>query len=393
LAPGDTDPTPLCGRQIWALMVAAVRELLWGLRAVSGEVDRWRVRARCMPDAPLRHEALDSIARKRAHADGAALFWTLPRRRHPRLLVLLVAYQSAWDYLDGVSERGAGERGDGGGDNDAGGGRDAGGGNGDDRDGGEANGRRLHRALVEALDPSAALSDHYRENPSRQDGGYLWALATGAREACASLPSYAPVRGPMLAEAARCAVQSLNHDPDPARREAKLRAWAGRESQDWPGASWFERSAAASASLVPHVLLALAAEPACDVDEVARVRAAYLPWVSLATAMLDSYADLEEDRASGEHSYIAHYRERERAVARLEEIVACAARAARGLRRGPRHAVLVACAVTMYLSKDSVRTQLVRGETARLVRAGGSLTRLLAPVLRIWRVLYAQRGA
>lgn len=362
---------PLCGRQIWALFAAAARELVWGLRAVSGEVEQWRVRARCIPDAPLRADALESIARKRAHADGAALFWTLPRRRHPRLLGLLVAYQSAWDYLDGVSERGEGE------------GAGA----------GEANGRQLHRSLVEALDPSATLSEHYRENPHKQDGGYLKALATGAREACAGLPSYELVRGPALEEAARCAVQGLNHEPDPSRRERRLRAWAERESRDWPGASWFERSAAASASLVPHVLLALAAEPACETLDVRQAWAAYLPWVSLATAMLDSYADLDEDLASGAHSYIAHYRERDVAVARLEEIVARAALEVRGLRRGHHHAVLVACAVTMYLSKDSVRTGRVRGETTRLVGAGGSLTRLLAPVLRVWRIVNMQRAA
>lgn len=320
-----------------------------------------------MPDAPLRREALDSIARKRAHVDGAALFWILPRRRHPRLLGLLVAYQTVWDYLDGVNERGA--------------------------DAGEANGRRLHRALVEALDPNTAPTDHYCHNPCGQDGGYLRALTGHAREACAGLPSYEQVRGPALAEAERCAVQSLNHDLDPGRRERKLRAWAERESADWPGASWFERSAAASASLVPHVLLALAAEPACDAGEVARVRAAYLPWVSLATAMLDSYADVEEDLASGEHSYIAYYRGRDEAVARLEEIVAHATREVGGLRRGRHHAVLAACVVTMYLSKDSVRTRPVRGETARLVGAGGSLAKLLAPVLRLWRVVYAQRAA
>ncbi len=369
MALGDTDPTPLCSRQIWALMVAATRELLWGLRAVQGEIEQWRARARCVPDAPLRAEALASIARKRAHADGAALFWTLPRRRHPRLLALLVAYQTVWDCLDGVSERAAGAG------------------------AGVASGERLHRALVEALDPNAALSDHYRESPHGQDGGYLRVLAAGVREACAGLPSYELVRGPMLAEAARCAVQSLNHEPDSLRREEELKAWAEQESSDWPGARWFERTAAASASLVPHVLLALAAEPACCAHEVARVRAAYLPWVSLATAMLDSYADVDEDLAGGEHSYIAYYQERDVAVARLEEIVARAVREVRGLRRGRRHAVLVVCAVAMYLSKDSVRTGLVREETARLVGAGGSLARLLAPVLRIWRIVYAQRAA
>jgi tetraprenyl-beta-curcumene synthase len=64
----------------------------------------------------------------------------------------------------------------------------------------------------------------------------------------------------------------------------------------------------------------------------------------------------------------------------------------RGLHRGRRHAVLVACVVSMYLSKDSARTEQAREQTGRLVRAGGSLARLLAPVLRLWRIAYAQRS-
>ena len=48
-----------------------------------------------------------SIDRKRGHADGAALFWILPRRRDPNLLRLLVTYQIIWDFLDCVNERGA----------------------------------------------------------------------------------------------------------------------------------------------------------------------------------------------------------------------------------------------------------------------------------------------
>ena len=86
-------------------------------------------------------------ARKRTAPRCSA---TLPRARNRRLLRLLVAYQIIWDFLDSVSERGASA--------------------------GQANGRQLHLALIDALDPSRPLSDYYLHNPWREDGGYLNAL-------------------------------------------------------------------------------------------------------------------------------------------------------------------------------------------------------------------------
>ncbi len=49
--------------------------------------------------------------------------------------------------------------------------------------------------------------------------------------------------------------------------------------------------------------------------------------------------------------------------------------------------------IAMYLSKDSARTPELRASTAALLRAGGSLTRVLLPVLRLWRIAFAQQGA
>jgi tetraprenyl-beta-curcumene synthase len=375
-------------RQIVALLLAAARELCWGLWEVSGAMEAWRVRARCIPDAPTRTDALDAITRKRTHADGAALFSILPSRRHGALLTLLVAYQTVWDFLDGVSERGAVV--------------------------GEHNGRRLHRALVEALDPPGQVCNHYRHHPHRDDGGYMRALIAACREACSQLPAYELVRPLVLAEAARCGIQSLNHELDPGARERALRTWAVREHNraDEDGRagehdradersrtereaklSWFELTAAASASLIPHVLLALAAEPLCEPQDVAAACAAYLPWASLATTMLDSYTDLSEDAQAEAHSYISHYGDREEAISRLREIVDRAMRSAGDLRAGSRHAVIVGCIVAMYLSKDSTRAADTRATTQSLVDAGGSLVRVLLPLLRAWRIAYGQRAA
>lgn len=361
------DPLPLSPRQVWALLGAASRELLWGLRAVSREIDGWRGRASSIPDAPLREDALNSIERKRGHTDGAALFWILPRHRDMNLLRLLVAYEITWDFLDSVNERAASE--------------------------GPTNGRQLHRALIEALDPGAPISDYYRYHPWRDDGGYLDELVAACRRGCSALPSYGRVQSLIVREATRAQVLALNHDTDPDGRDAALSAWAAREFSGEQELSWFELSGAASASLTVHAFLALAAEPACSDGDIARTCAAYFPWLSAATTMLDSYVDQAEDELNGDHRYIAHYPSRALAEERVCELVTRSALEARRLRNGHRHAVIASCMVAMYLSKDSARAPEMRASTAGLVRAGGSLTRLLLPILRLWRIAFAQRGA
>jgi cytochrome P450 len=358
-----SDPAPLDPRQAWALLGAAARELLWGLPAASRELRAWRARAEAIPDLTLRQDALASITQKRDHAHGAALFCVLPRSRSRWLLRLLVAYQTLWDFLDNLSER----------------------------DPQRANGLQLHLALVEALDPRGPISDYYRYHPWKDDGGYLRTLVEACRESCEALPSYARVRPHVLEGVRRCSIQSINHDTVPERRDAALRDWAGREFPGEQTMRWFELTAAASA-FVPHALLAMAVEPGCEERDVAQAQAAYFPWTSLAIAMLDSYADRREDVASGDHSYIAHYGDDELAACRLREIVERTLRGANGLRNGARHAVIAGCMVAMYLSREREETPEMRARTRMLATAGGSLTRLLLPLLRVWRAAYLRRS-
>ena len=84
-----------------------------------------------IPDAPIRENALGALARKRAHTDGAALFWIIPRARNLTLLRMLAAFEIMCDFLDSVNEHGAQM--------------------------GQANGRQLHLALIDALAPERPL--------------------------------------------------------------------------------------------------------------------------------------------------------------------------------------------------------------------------------------------
>lgn len=348
-----------------SLLRAASRELAFGLRGTSREVAGWRALAGEIPDRGLRQDALAALTRKRGNIHGAALFWTLPDRRSPALLRSLVAWDVLADYLDCASERGAGR--------------------------GLANGRRLHLALVEALQPRAPISEHYAHHLSGADGGYARALIAACRSGCEQLPSHAELAGPMVRAARLTEVLAINHEPDPAAREAALREWADRQMPD-AEQPFFERTAGASAWLTVFAMLALAARPAHRDGEVEQTYNAYLRSISPVGAMLDSYGDIAEDTAAEHHSYISHYPSMAAAVERVSELIARARTQAAALPDGGRHRLILACMLAFYLSKDTVWSAQLRGGTRRLLAAGGPSAQGLLPVLRAWRVAYGQRG-
>lgn len=347
----------------------ATRELTYVLPRVSSEIQLWRERALAIPDGPIREDALGALSTKRFNPEGAALFSVLARRHDPRLLRLLVAFQVLLDFLDSTTERTVPRP--------------------------VEDGAQLHLALAEALQPGAPLSDYYRFHPWRDDGGYLSALVTSCQECCAMLPSYSQVRPLAVRAARRCAVQGINHDPDPARREQTLRRWARLEFADeWERElSWWELTAAASSTVGIHALLAKAAEPGVTAEEARRVDAVYMPWVCAASTMLDSYVDEAVDVVSEGHSYVRHYPSPAIAARRVCELMRRSICEARRLRGGARHALIVAGMAAMYLSADEARTPAMRTTTERFLDAGGSLPRLLLPILRVWRIAYAQRAA
>jgi tetraprenyl-beta-curcumene synthase len=366
-SPATSDPLPLNSTQSLELLRASARQLGGGLQAVAGEVRRWRRRAETIPDPLLRADALQALARKRGHTDGAALFWTLPRRRDPRLLRALVTYELIQDYLDTVSERGAAVDGVG--------------------------SPQLYLSLADAVDPRRPLSDYYRDHPQCEDAGYLRALVEAFRADSTLLPSFEAVRGRLEYDASHAAVLAANHLTDPTRRDAALRAWADSAFPGERHLRWYELTAAASGWITTHALLALAAEPDVGRDRVEETYAAYFPWCALALTMLDSYADQADDVRSGDHSYFGHYPDADEGVVRLCESLERAAEGVLRLPAGERHGVLIGCMVALYLSKDSARTPAMRRQTRQIAQAGGTLSQVLMPVLRTWRICNAQRAA
>lgn len=358
---GAIDPTPLGARQATALVAVAARELTWVIPGVTREVRRWYAVAECVPHAALRNDATLTLRRERLNTEGASLFAILPRRRNLELLRVLAAYQITLDYLDTISERPS-----------------------DDPLG---NGRQLHFALTEAVDPGGSISDYYRLNPQREDVGYLRGLVEQCRAGCTALPCFELVRTRVVHSAHLGTVQVPNHDPCDARREAGLRAWVERELPGRSELRWFELTAAASSSLWTLALLALAADPHLQEDDVIEAEAVYFPWINAASTLLDAFVDQRSDREEGNHSYVEHYDSPAEMVERLCEIVYRSVHGARQLRNGERHALIATGMVSMYLSKASARSPELLPATRRIARVAGSLPRVQLPIMRTMRAV------
>lgn len=364
LASGD--PAPLTVAQLRALARGVGFEFGWALRAVSRELRGWRELAERIPDPILRADAVDSLDGKGHFNYGVALFGILLDRRDPRLLRALVAFQITANFLDVTSERAAAERGDSGG--------------------------SLMLAFVDAVDVEGGYQDYYADHPWSDDGGFLRALVAATRAGCATLPHYEVARPLLLREARRERALEVVHDPQAVRRDDAVRCFAHDEYGSDTEAAWFELAAGATNGLAVVVLLALAADPGATADDLWASSDAYV-WVAVISTMLDSFVDQADDVAKGDWSAIESYPSDALAVDRLTYLVDRSLREVSRLRNGDRHAVIVSAMFALLLSRDTARSEPLRRPVRRMVRAGGSLTRLLVPTLRAWRVAFRLRGA
>jgi tetraprenyl-beta-curcumene synthase len=340
-----------------AFACTVVRYLLLVLPSVRCELAQWRTRAGEIPTANLRRTASQALA-KRGNIEGAALFATLaPGVYRARTIRALVAFQTAYNYLDALSELPSEDP--------------------------VANGEQLHQALRIALQPGAPHSDYYAHNPDRGDGGYLTAILDACREAVAGLPSY-----PLLARTAREAAarivdfQALNLSEEQGGHDA-LERWAREMPPAAGGLEWWETAAGAGSSLAVHALIAAAAtDPHLDGWDAREIDRAYFPWIGAFHTLLDSLVDAAEDERSGQRNLLSYHASAGQAALAMMSLAERATAATGSLPDAPRHRVILIAMAAYYLSSPGARTAGAR-PIARDV--AGALGPLLTPALVLFR--------
>ena len=338
--------------------------LSWVLPLVTRELAHWHARAAAIPDPNLRRSALHALG-KRGNIEGAALLAVLAPPAHRRITVrALVAFQSAYNYLDALSELPSEDP--------------------------LANGDQLHQALLVALHPDAPQLDYYRHNAHRDDGGYLAELVASCREAFGALPSYQAVAPSARAAASRIVdFQVLNLSESHGGHDA-LKRWAIEVTPPASGLHWWETAAGAGSSLAVHALIAAAADPHLEAHDSRELDGAYFPWVGALHSLLDSLVDRIEDREHGQPSLLGYYRSPTDAATHLARLAQRTRDRVVRLPNRHAHRVVVTAMCSYYLSAPECATAEARTVTRALTGAMGpalDLAILMFRSRRLFRTL------
>lgn len=358
-----------------------LRYLLTILPQAGRELERWRTQAASIPDPQLRASA-DEALRKRGNVEGAALFAVLVPGAHRRTAVrALVAYQTAYNYLDALSELPS--------------------------DDPIANGRQLHQALLVALEPGAQHPAYYEHSFQHKhslrhadaprcadgaDGGYLQAIVDACRQALVDLPSYALLAPTARAVAARIVdYQALNLSRGQGGHGA-LERWASEATPAGSGLAWWETAAACGSSLAVNALIAAAADPHLDPRDIAQTDGAYHPWIGALHSLLDSLVDRREDRDGGRLCLLDHYPSTTSAASRLADLALRCKSACERLPGARAHRVIVTAMASYYLSAPECDTAEAQAIARALTRVLGRPLRVAIAMFRARRLLRSLTG-
>ncbi|HXN37955.1 MAG TPA: DUF2600 family protein [Solirubrobacteraceae bacterium] len=361
------------GAELAGVFAGTVLRYLVGiLPQVGSELTHWHTMAAPIPDTRLRLGAGEALC-KRGNVEGAALFATLVPRAHRRATVrALVAYQTAYNYLDALSELPS--------------------------DDPIANGRQLHQALLVALEPGAEHPAYYARGPQRADatrradGGYLQAIVDACREALVGLPSYALVAPTARAATARIVdYQALNLSRGQGGHGA-LERWATEATPVGSGLAWWETAAASGSSLAVNALIAAAATPELDPRDVAEIDGAYFPWIGALHSLLDSLVDRREDRDGGWLCLLDHYPSSTHAASRLADLALRSKTACERLPGAQAHRVIVTAMASYYLSAPECETAEAQAMARALTGVLGRPLSVAIAMFRARRLLRALTG-
>jgi tetraprenyl-beta-curcumene synthase len=349
-APGEISRVPLRSRsrvatdrrELPGVFADTVRRyLLAVLPQVSRELAHWRGRAAEIPNPLLRQTAGVALD-KRGNIEGAALFATLAPAAHRRRAVrALVAFQTAYNYLDALSELPSEDP--------------------------VGNGYQLHQGLLAALALGAPHPDYYAHNQQPDDGGYLTDVLGVCRCAVSGLPSF-----PAVAPTARHATariidfQALNLSERHGGHDA-LRRWAAAATPAGSSLAWWETAASGGSSLGVHALVALAANKDFDRLRAQEIERAYFPWIGALHTLLDSLVDRREDQRDGLRSLLEHYHSQAHALARLTHLARRSLCATERLPNPHAHRVILTAMCSYYLSAPECDTPEARTITRALI--------------------------
>ncbi len=315
---------------------------------VDLQLNQWIDKCDNISDKMLKKQALSSIANKRFHAQGGSVYSLYPGTMLENTISFIVAFQTISDYLDNLCDRA------------------------DVLD--ETAFRKLHEAMLDAVDPSPNTHDYYLYYPYKDDGGYLKKLVEECKLKIRSLPSYKIVETPIKNYVKNYSnLQALKHLSTDIR-ESKLKDWATSLLLPYPALNWWEISAATGSTLGIFILFSAAHNPLLTSDEVYSIAEAYFPWVTGLHILLDYFIDIDEDKKNGDLNFISFYENIEQCKERLIFFLKNSLNKCSALRYPSFHHTVIKGLIAMYLSDSKAKMGLCKHISRSMLNKSGLRT-------------------
>ncbi|CAI6082536.1 Tetraprenyl-beta-curcumene synthase [Cohnella sp. JJ-181] len=330
-----------------SLMVRVYRYIL---PEVKTALDGWKERASRIPDPELRKQALASIASKKFHCQGGAVYAAANLGKRDVLIPLIVALQTISDYLDNLCDRSTSLD--------------------------PADFRLLHESMLDAVTPGAPLRNYYALRQEQDDGGYLAALVAMCQDCAERLPAYGSVqmhvRELVSLYGDLQVYKHIAHD----RREEALLTWWAEHAPRYPGLLWNEFAAATGSTLGMFMLFLAASEKEQSPGTGREIAECYFPSINGLHILLDYLIDQAEDEQGGDLNFCSYYADQQQMNERLLRMVRSARASADRLPASGFHRMIVEGLVALYLSDPKVKGQRRVRQTAKQLMKGSPWTRL-----------------
>ncbi|MFD2043217.1 tetraprenyl-beta-curcumene synthase family protein [Ornithinibacillus salinisoli] len=315
----------------FSLMVQVYRNIF---PVVDRELDYWTKRAENIPNEELRNQALSSIASKRFHCQGGAVFSLLAGSKQKEAVTFIVAYQTISDYLDNLCDRSTSLD--------------------------PADFRLLHRSMIDALSPTNITTNYYAYREEQDDGGYLVDLVKTCQTILQQTKCYPIISEYLLKLEGMYGDLQVHKHVQVEERIPRLTKWFEENKYQTPTLNWYEFSAAAGSTLGIYCITSYALGEKITLEIVERVFRGYFPYMHGLHILLDYYIDQKEDREEGDLNFCFYYPSKEKMKERFHFFIKQTEKHIRDLPHHDFHSMIHHGLVGLYLGDPKV-SQLESG--------------------------------
>lgn len=297
--------------------------------SVHQELNEWIERAKAIPNAELRSQALASIDGKTFHCEGGSIYSLLAGDNRGEAIRFIVAYQTISDYLDNLCDRSTSMDPD--------------------------DFRMLHQSMTDALTPANEIKNYYSYREDQDDGGYLRDLVKTCQDTLEKSNYYSLIQTHTIKLGSLYTDLQVHKHVVEEERIPRLKKWFKNHQEQWPHLEWYEFSACTGSTLGIFCLVSYMLGGKIDAPLAAQIEKSYFPFMQGLHILLDYYIDQKEDEEEGDLNFCAYYDHEEQMKKRFSYFVQKTHREIQLLPDPAFHQMIHEGLVGMYLADRKVK--------------------------------------